>query len=136
MQNRRASQLNSYRLGYLTVVYLAIAGMLGGAIACVPKMLVKDEPPGVGERAELRYAACAPIIDALEQYRAAKGAYPNSVADLVPEYLPELPGKVNDYGIAYLRTEESYNLEFYYLGPGMNRCAYTPEDEWQCSGAY
>ncbi len=98
--------------------------------------LFTPEPPGVGEKAERGYAALDPIIKALEQYHTDKGAYPESLEELVPYYITSIPTQVNDESIFYTKSGESYSLAFHYIGPGMNTCTYTPEDNWQCSGAY
>lgn len=98
--------------------------------------LFKADPPGVGEKAERGYAALEPAIKALEQYQADKGTYPESLEELVPDYLPSVPTEVNDESILYTKMGESYSLAFHYVGPGMNTCTYTPENKWQCSGAY
>ncbi len=103
-------------------------------IAC--SLFAAVDPPGVGEKAELGYAACDPIIAALEQYKADKGIYPELLEELQPDYLSDAPAEVNDEPISYTKTDESYSLAFHYIGPGMNTCAYTPEDKWHCSGAY
>lgn len=94
------------------------------------------EPPGVGEKAERGYTTCAPIITALEQYLLDKGEYPESLTGLVPDYLAQVPGEVNDQPISYTKTEDGFSLSFHYIGPGMNTCTYTPANEWSCSGAF
>lgn len=106
------------------------------ALAACNLFSTTEEPPGVGEKAERGYAVCDPIIASLEQYKAEKGAYPDLLTELVPDYLPEIPTEVNDQPINYTKSDESYSLSFYYIGPGMNTCTYTPEDKWKCSGAY
>ena len=118
----------------LLAVLLVIACTLGPTLACAGGGTA--EPPGQGEKAELGYQACAPIIEALEQYQEANGAYPDSLADLVPDYLPAVPAEVNDEPIRYELTDESYTLSFSYTGPGLNLCGYSPEEEWRCSGLY
>ena len=110
--------------------FLFIAILL--LVAC---NLFTVEPPGVGEKSERGYAVCDPVIKALEQYQADKGEYPETLAELVPEYLSEVPTEVNDEPIYYAKTDESFSLSFHYVGPGMNTCKFTPEDKWQCSGA-
>jgi hypothetical protein len=118
----------------------ALVVMIGSVvIACssLPAgILPTDEPPGVGEKAERGYAVCGPIINALEQYRIENGEYPQSLAELAPDYLALIPTRVNDQPIAYMKTGESFSLSFYYIGPGMNACTFTPETQWRCSGAY
>ncbi len=96
-----------------------------------------EEPPGVGEKAEKGYAASKPVIAALEKYRNDHGAYPESLTELVPDYLPAAPTKTEDLDFFYSSTGDSYQFSFYYIGPGMNSCTFTPESkEWDCSGAY
>lgn len=114
------------RIHFLLIVVLAL-------MAC--KLFTVD-PPGVGEKAELGYAVCDPIVNALEQYKTDKGTYPEAIEELLPEYLSEIPTEVNDQPIYYKIVEGSFTLSFHYVGPGMNTCTYTPEDKWHCSGAY
>lgn len=102
-----------------------------------PAVLNDDEPPGVGEKAERGYAACKPIIEALETYKEANGSYPADLEDLVPETIAPVPSEFKDGEIWYEKTDTGYILNFTYLGPGMNICKYSPEaGEWKCSGAY
>lgn len=112
-------------------VYLLVALFM--VAACKPFTV---EPPGVGEKAERGYAALEPVIKALEQYQAETGDYPESLHELAPNYLPSVPEEVNEESIYYEKKDASYTLSFHYIGPGMNTCTYTPEDKWQCSGAY
>ena len=95
-----------------------------------------DKPPGVGEKAEQGYAASEPVIAALEQYKADKGVYPETLAELAPEYLATVPTKDEVLGFSYRSTGDSFAFSFHYLGPGMNTCTYTPEEKWRCSGAF
>lgn len=98
--------------------------------------LFTPEPPGVGDKAERGYAALEPVIKALEQFRADKGAYPESLDELVPDYIASVPAEVNGESIFYAKAGESFSLAFHYVGPGTNTCTYTPKDQWRCSGAY
>jgi hypothetical protein len=95
--------------------------------------------PGQGPRARLGYAAAWPVTDALEAYRTAQGAYPDSLPQLVPTFLPAaalaepLPG----YPLRYVRNAEGYALTFRYVGPGMNWCTWTPRSRrWDCGGYF
>jgi hypothetical protein len=48
---------------------------------------------------------------ALERYRAARGAFPETLAALCPEYLPELPqDPLTGEAIGYRRQTEGYLL--------------------------
>lgn len=93
-------------------------------------------PPGEGRKAERGYAAAAPVIDALAAYHAGRQDYPVSLDELVPDYLPAIPQPEEMPPLSYVRTEQSYELAFQYVGPGMNRCTYTPEAKWDCMGYY
>jgi hypothetical protein len=95
-----------------------------------------NEPPGVGVKAERGYRACEPVIAALTRYYEDHGSYPEKLEALLPDYLGEAPLTVNDMPILYRLTEQSYTLEFSFVGPGMNHCSYTPEAKWDCYGFY
>lgn len=117
------------QLKKLLLLFVAILALT----AC--KLFTVD-PPGVGEKAELGYAVCDPIISALDQYKADKGEYPESLDELLPDYLSSVPTEVNNEPIYYKKVDRSFTLSFHYIGPGTNTCTYTPEDKWHCSGAY
>lgn len=104
-------------------------------IAC-NAILPTEEPPGVGDSAERGYALSEPVIAALEEYKTDHGVYPATLDELAPDYIPETPKKIDGLDFSYSSTGNSFIFSFHYLGPGMNTCAYTPEEEWQCSGAY
>lgn len=112
--------------------------ILASLLACRGTgILPTDEPPGVGEKAEKGYAASAPVITALESYKLDHGSYPVTLPDLVPDYLSTVPTKNEDLEFSYSSTGDDYQFSFYYLGPGMNACTYTPTTkDWKCSGAY
>lgn len=93
-------------------------------------------PPGVGPKAEEGYQACAPIIDALARYQAQHAAYPETLDALVPAFLAAVPAADGRVEFAYRLAGTSYELEFRYVGPGMNICTYTPETGWDCEGFY
>ncbi len=119
------------KTSYKTFCFLFITCLTFAACS-----LFTPEPPGVGEKAERGYAALDPVIKALEQYHADKGTYPETLEELAPDYISSTPTEVNDESINYARSGESYSLAFHYIDPGMNTCTYTPENQWQCSGAY
>ncbi len=98
--------------------------------------LPTEEPPGVGDKAERGYALSEPVIAALEEYKEDNGVYPEALAELAPNYLPAVPKKNDELDFSYSSTGDSFTFSFHYVGPGMNTCAYTPEKQWQCSGAY
>ncbi|WKZ42975.1 MAG: hypothetical protein QY302_12815 [Anaerolineales bacterium] len=114
---------------------LFTAILLTVALAC-NAIVPTEEPPGVGIKAEQGYAASEPVIAALEQFKADKGSYPESLAELVPEYISAVPTKSETLDFSYNSTGESFSFSFHYIGPGMNTCTYTPEEQWKCSGAH
>lgn len=127
-----------------SIRYLLVSVLfLTTIIACYGRQLPKieflptDEPPGVGDKAEMGYAFSEPIIAALEQYKADHGSYPEKLAELAPDYLPAAPSKTDELDFSYSSTGDNYKFSFHYYGPGMNTCTYTPEEkEWDCSGAF
>lgn len=116
---------------YLLITTIITCIILTSCIA-----LPTDEPPGVGEKAERGYAVSEPVIAALEQYKADTGVYPETLAELIPDYLSAVPTKNDVLDFSYSRTDDGFAFSFHYIGPGMNTCTYTPEEKWQCSGAY
>lgn len=121
----------------LLVLLLALIACLAmGALAWTwlwNNLLV---PPGQGSRAERGFQAAEPILQAIDRYHADTGEYPESLEALAPQYLPETPTGPEGIDFIYRKTGTSFSLEFSYVGPGMNRCAFTPETDWDCSGYY
>jgi hypothetical protein len=102
-------------------------------VACWPA-------PGKGPNADAGYQHAAPVIAALEQFHAAHGSYPDSLRQLVPNFLPDSalqspPDWSAMRALHYRLSVDSYELSFWYSGPGSNTCTYTPESRrWRCSG--
>jgi hypothetical protein len=92
------------------------------------------EPPGKGRLANAGYTRAQPVIDALEKFHAANGAYPNDLDALVPDYLRSVPPPDGD--LRYTLADEVYELRFTYSPPGMNVCTYKPGARWSCYGYY
>lgn len=61
--------------------YSCLVSLILAATACV-------SAAGTGQRAERAFATAAPVIGALERYRAREGHYPDSLAHLSPQDLP------------------------------------------------
>lgn len=112
----------------------------GTALAAL--ILAACPAPGEGPKAERGYERARPVIQALAAYRAERGAYPDSLAQLVPGFLdagalatPDAPQE--RYPLEYARQDTSYVLTFRYTGPGMNYCRYQPAAaRWQCGGYF
>jgi hypothetical protein len=96
------------------------------------------DPPGKGAAAERGYALCAPLIEALDKYRADYSAYADSLSALVPKYLTTIPeDELRSGRLTYVKRDADYELSFSYGGPGRNICAYTPmTKKWSCIGYY
>lgn len=117
--------------------------------------------PGEGEAAQAGQRFFQPLIDALEQYKAETGNYPNAMYELVPKYIDKVPdlreqertpdeqSKVNNISphsniggssIAVRPDEKRFVITFYFyenkfclLGTG-GRCEfYSGGSRWQCS---
>ena len=102
-------------------------------------LLAACTPPGKGPRAERGYRAAEPVIQALERYRTERGAYPDSLPQLVPAFLASAALAEPNAGhpLRYERTADGYALTFRYTGPGMNECTWTPTSRrWDCSGYF
>ena len=121
---------------WLLVAFISISLTAACSTVRLPQIVATDEPPGVGERAEKGYAFSQPVIAALEAYRLDRGAYPEKLTDLTPEYLASAPTATDELDFSYSSTGDSYSFSFHYRGPGMNTCTYKPEGEWHCSGAF
>jgi hypothetical protein len=92
--------------------------------------------PGKGRQAERGYRLATPVIDALERYMNDHAAYPDSLPQLVPAYLPAsaLHGPQLGQPLEYRRTEGGYEFTFRYGGPGIKECTWTPmRRSWDCS---
>ncbi len=113
--------------------------MRGYALAMVSISLLACTSPGEGAKAERGYQRSDPVIAALAEFHEDRGQYPDSLTELVPDYLradaletPSAPQE--NYPLEYRRLDHSYELSFRYAGPGMNRCTYSPLSDWQCRG--
>jgi hypothetical protein len=100
------------------------------------------DPPGKGPKAERGYRRSAPVIAALDRYRAEHGQYPDSLRMLVLRFLPDsalrLPEREQErYPLEYHRTPGGYDLSFQYTGPGMSECGWSAETrKWACRGHF
>jgi hypothetical protein len=98
-------------------------------------------PAGESDAARAFKARSAPLLAALERYRADHGGYPTKLDSLVPRYLTPgtLPAAPADsvYPVEYRTDGADYTLEFQYRGPGMNVCTYRPAAaRWRCQGYF
>ena len=79
-----------------------------------------------------------PVVAALEEYHAARGRYPDSLAMLVPDYLPasvvqKAEGARDARSLRYHRSGGGYELRFRYTSPLPSECVYLSEAKtWNC----
>ena len=89
--------------------------------------------------AEEGRAIYAPLLASLEQYRERYAVYPETLADLTPEFIDGIPVSANDAGPKfpeYRRVDDHFEFMFQYFGPGMNWCVYSPGNDWSCDGHF
>jgi hypothetical protein len=115
---------------------------LRSSTAALLLLLAACPAPGEGPKAARGRERAAPVIQALQRYREAHGAYPDSLAILVPDFLPDSAlrtpiAEQESYPLEYSREPSGYVLTFRYVGPGMNYCRYRPErPRWECGGYF
>ena len=115
-------------------IHLVVMACVAASSACYA--------PGQGPVARSGYKICTPAIEALAAYHAEHSRYPVGLEELVPRYLSRVPSQKADsrlMSIGYkLHPADSYELEFRYVGPGMNYCRYSPTfaAQWKCGGYY
>src|SRR5262245_43450141 len=81
------------------------------------------------------------IVQTLERYHNATGAYPLALTDLVPAYIPALPEALTTQGTGWLykAQRDQFALGFWYWPDklGAMVCKYrTSERKWDCSPAF
>jgi len=84
-------------------------------------------------------ALYAPLVTALEDFRARTGSYPATLPELVPAFIDAIPVSTVADGpteLEYAQSDNGYVLSFRYYGPGANRSAYSPGSRWSCDGYY
>jgi len=110
------------------VKFLLIVGIIAGAAWYHFKPL----PPGKGPAADGGKRAATVILRTIENYRGARGYYPGSLEDLVPEFLAGIPTLSNGSRFEYLRLGMNYKLTFNYESPLPVHCSYMPTTQWSC----
>lgn len=127
------------RRGGRLATLLAICTVTPAALAFA---VCTGPPAGESDGARALKAEAAPVIAALERYRADSGAYPAALdalttARYVREGVLPLRPVRPEYPVRYQRDSAGYVLEFQYTGPGMNVCAYRPSvARWRCQGYF
>jgi len=93
--------------------------------------------PGEGRKSMEGYAIGEEIISALETYHTDNGEYPETLDDLVPDYIAAI--SVGEYLHEWRYTSDglTYTLEFVYYGPGVNTCIWeSGASDWICGGYF
>jgi hypothetical protein len=105
--------------------------LVAAAIGC--------DAPGEGPKALAGFRSSVALVQAIGEYRAQLGGYPENLEALVPKFLANsqlaLPPGI--HRIEYKRNSSGFELEFEYHGPGVNRCCFgSAKREWACNGYY
>ena len=90
--------------------------------------------------AKIGFTLYEPIILALEKYKTDYKEYPDTLNNIVPNYLAKIPNSSNPpwpSDVEYNKEKENFLLIFKYSGPGKNVCEYKSiEKRWVCFGYY
>ena len=81
----------------------------------------------------------APLLASIGQYREKYAVYPETLGDLMPEFIDGVPTATDAAGpkfAGYRRVNDRFEFAFEYFGPGINRCVYSPETQWSCDGHF
>lgn len=117
-------------------------GLLLNFFLCVFLVGCGDKP-GKGATAERCYVALQPVMQSLERYKAEQRRYPQTLAQLMPQYLNKIPtgeetqtSESQHIVFSYRSIDgNEYVLTFEYVGGGINTCQYhSVKGSWECSG--
>jgi hypothetical protein len=105
-----------------------------GALIAAAWFYFKPLPPGEGPVAVSAMRASSGVLDAIESYRSARGMYPGTMEDMVPEYLGRVPRLKNGANLEYHRLGSNYQLTFNYTNPLPVHCTHDPKQtkRWAC----
>jgi hypothetical protein len=101
-------------------------------LAAVAWYYLKPLPPGQGPNAQIGMRASVPILQSIEAFRNARGVYPLTLDDVVPEFLNGVPHLPNGSTFEYQRLGVSYALTFNYSNPLPVHCSYDGTKKWKC----
>jgi len=116
-------------------------GFLVGILTAAPLLFLGmcAVPSGSGVRANDGYRRAEIVLQALEEYRARFGVYPDSLRQLAPTFLADsaLAGPQAGYPFELRLVPDGFVLGFRYVRPGMNECRYPSSTKtWTCSGYF
>lgn len=108
---------------------LVVCALLAGAW-----FYFKPLPPGQGPVAASAMRASSGVVNAVEAYRSARGMYPGSLEDMVPDFLGGVPKLKNGATLDYMRLGNNYKLTFSYTNPLPAHCTHEPTEHkmWAC----
>lgn len=94
----------------------------------------KPLPPGQGPVAAAAMRSSSGVMNAIEAYRSARGMYPASLEDMVPDYMGGLPRLKNGASLEYQRFGANYKLTINYTNPLPVHCSHEPTQtkQWEC----
>jgi hypothetical protein len=107
------------------ILVLAVLGAVGW-------YYLKPLPPGKGPDAAKGMRVSNAVVGAIESYHSARGGYPLTLDDIVPEFLAGVPHLSNGSTLEYQRLGASFKLTFNYANPLPVHCAISPGKKWEC----
>lgn len=128
---------------YLVYVLLALSLCLSACVSTtiktlekiIPTTLISTPVPVHTATLSLRQQSIQEmllVVDIVEKYHNDYGFYPESINDLIPVYLAELPFTNEGFEITYsLHEKYIYEVSFW---PATNRyCSFVKRDDhWEC----
>jgi hypothetical protein len=101
-------------------------------LAAVGWYYLKPLPPGKGPEAAKGMKVANMVAGAIESYRSARGMYPPTLDDIVPEYLGKVPHMAGGSTLEYQRLGPTYKLSFGYANPLPVHCSMQAGTKWTC----
>jgi hypothetical protein len=110
---------------------LVVAALVAGAW-----YYFKPLPPGQGPVAVSAMKVGGSVVSAIEAYRSARGLYPLTLDDMVPEFMSRMPKLKNGATFEYQRLGANYKLTFNYTNPLPVHCSHESTSSsarpWNC----
>lgn len=110
---------------------LVLAALIAGAW-----FYFKPLPPGQGPVAASAMRVGGSVVGAIEAYRSARGVYPFTMDDMVPEFMGAVPKLKHGATFEYQRLGSNYKLTFNYTNPLPVHCSHEssspPSKPWAC----
>jgi hypothetical protein len=107
------------------LIVLAVLGAVGW-------YYFKPLPPGKGPDAAKSMKVANSVASAIESYRGARGGYPLTLEEMVPEFMGSVPHMTHGSSLEYQRLGTSYKLTFGYANPLPVHCSMQPGTKWAC----